>query len=223
MTRKENKILRQLPTTFERYATVFSSLGLPIRLDDELRALPVRDDVDVTFLSLRQQGYRIIGIAPFAQHPQKMYPVEKMKELIRLIAAGGNAKIFLFGGGKQEAETLQQWQQELPGIVSLAGKMDLQSELQHIAQLDLMISMDSANMHLASLFGVPVVSIWGGTHPFAGFYGWRQPLENAVQIELYCRPCSVFGNKTCYRGDWACLHELPPEKILQQVNRVLER
>ena len=83
--------------------------------------------------------------------------------------------------------------------------------------MDLMISMDSANMHLASLFGIPVISVWGATHPFTGFYAWAQPVDNAVQIQLYCRPCSVFGNIPCYRGDHACMERLPPALILEKL------
>jgi ADP-heptose:LPS heptosyltransferase len=99
----------------------------------------------------------------------------------------------------------------------MAGKMNFEKELEMISQLDVMISMDSANMHLASLFGVPVVSVWGATHPFAGFNGWGQTPENAVQVDLYCRPCSVFGNKPGYRGDLFCLHSIFPLTIYNKV------
>ena len=92
-----------------------------------------------------------------------------------------------------------------------------------IANLDLVVSMDSANMHLASLFGVPVVSVWGATHPFAGFYGWGQLIGNAVQLDLDCRPCSVFGNKPGPRSDLACLHGIPPLVLYQKVMQVLEQ
>jgi ADP-heptose:LPS heptosyltransferase len=82
--------------------------------------------------------------------------------------------------------------------------------------------MDSANMHLASLFGVPVVSVWGATHLFAGFMGYGQSADNAVQIDaLTCRPCSVFGNKPCFRGDHACMEWIKPEQISEKVNRIL--
>jgi len=85
-----------------------------------------------------------------------------------------------------------------------------------------MISMDSANMHLASLFGVPVVSVWGATHPFAGFMGFGQSPDRAVQIDdLECRPCSVFGNKPCFRGDHACMEWITPERVLEKVGQVL--
>ena len=77
-----------------------------------------------------------------------------------------------------------------------------------MSHLDVMLSMDSANMHLASLTGIPVVSVWGATHPMAGFLGYNQDPENVIQIDLECRPCSIYGNKPCQRGDYACLQNI---------------
>jgi len=98
---------------------------------------------------------------------------------------------------------------------------DLQSELKMMMDLDLMVTMDSANMHLASLVGVPVVSIWGATHSYAGFYGYNQNPLNAVQVNLSCRPCSVFGNKACWRGDNACMKEITPAMVIEKIQAVL--
>ena len=86
-----------------------------------------------------------------------------------------------------------------------------------MGQLDVMLSMDSANMHLASLVGTRVVSVWGGTHPYAGFLGWNQKPEDCVQLDLPCRPCSVYGNKACSRGDYACLKDITPEQIIAKI------
>ena len=121
-----------------------------------------------------------------------------------------------------KSHILNEWEKEFPGVINLAGKFSFKEELAIISHMDTMVSMDSANMHLASLFGVPVVSVWGATHPFAGFYGWAQPADNAVQIDLYCRPCSVFGNKPCYRGDHACMQQLPEEKIIEKVMSITQ-
>ena len=90
-----------------------------------------------------------------------------------------------------------------------------------MSHLDVMVSMDSGNMHLASLTATPVVSIWGATHPFAGFMGWRQNPDNAIGLNLPCRPCSVYGNKPCLRGDYACLKNISPEMVLEKVVKVL--
>ena len=70
--------------------------------------------------------------------------------------------------------------------------------------------------------GTPVVSIWGATHPYAGFMGWHQRMENAVQMDLSCRPCSIFGNKPCFRGDYACMNLLDEATIIARVKAVIE-
>ena len=100
--------------------------------------------------------------------------------------------------------------------------MGFREELQVISGLDLMVSMDSANMHFASIYGVPVVSIWGGTHPWLGFYGWGQDPENAMQVDLDCRPSSVFGNKPCSRGDLSCMNRISPMMVFGRIMELME-
>ncbi|UZT96406.1 glycosyltransferase family 9 protein [Chryseobacterium fluminis] len=195
-----NKV--QLKKTTERYADVFREMGFNVVLSHRLRPT-----------STSKSG---IGFAPFAQHKGKMLPLEKSYELVRILAQ--KHKIYFFGGGKQETETLERWEREIPNTQSLSGKLSLKEELNKISELELMISMDSANMHLASLMGTRCISIWGSTHPYAGFLGFGQNEEDVVQVkDLTCRPCSVFGDKECYRGDWACLEELNLQKIIQKI------
>lgn len=220
LTRQKNKILRPLKSTFERYAEVFASLGLPVELNVLQGVKKILTSTGSAFPAIKQNKEQLIGIAPFAQYAEKTYPPGKMKEVIRMLLQHKDVRIYLFGGNSDKVE-LQQWEKEFTNTYSVANKMSFEKELQLIAQLKVMISMDSANMHLASLYGVPVVSIWGATHPFAGFYGWGQPVENAVQVDLYCRPCSVFGNKPGYRGDLACLHSISPLTIYEKAIKIL--
>ncbi|MET3034625.1 glycosyltransferase family 9 protein [Chryseobacterium sp. NRRL B-14859] len=196
-----NKV--QLKRTVERYADVFRKMGFTVELSHQLRPT-----------SVFKSG---IGFAPFAQHKGKMLPLEKSYELARLLAQ--KHMVYFFGGGKKETETLEKWEEQIPNTKSLSGKLTLSEELSKISELELMISMDSANMHLASLMGTRCVSIWGATHPYAGFLGFGQNENDVVQVkDLTCRPCSVFGDKECYRGDWACLEELDIRKIINVIN-----
>ena len=98
-------------------------------------------------------------------------------------------------------------------------KLGFSGELALMSHLKLLVSMDSANMHLASLVGLPVISVWGATHPYAGFLGWRKSLDNVVQLDLPCRPCSIFGNRPCWRNDYACLNEISPEEIADKIKK----
>ncbi|KUJ58016.1 glycosyltransferase family 9 protein [Chryseobacterium aquaticum] len=192
----------QLKKTVERYADVFREMGFRVELSHQLRPL-----------SNEKSG---IGFAPFAQHKGKMLPLEKSFELVKILAQ--KYTIYFFGGGKNEIETLENWEKQIPNTKSLAGKLNLSEELKKIAHLEVMISMDSANMHLASIVGTRCISIWGSTHPYAGFLGFGQSEDDVVQInDLTCRPCSVFGDKECYRGDWACLEEISVQQIIDKI------
>lgn len=193
---------QQLKKNSERYADVFRGMGFHLGLQHALKPSHTP-----------KQG---IGYAPFAQHRGKMMPLEQSFEAVKHIAS--KETVYLFGGGKSETEVLSHWEKEIPNTINLAGKLSLKQELEQIARLRLMVSMDSANMHLASLVGTRCISVWAQTHPFAGFLGYGQSPEDVVHVkDLTCRPCSVFGDKICYRGDWACLGELSIEPLLEKI------
>ena len=221
LTRKDNKILVQLPATFQRYADVFAKLGYPVKLTESVKREKLVLNNTVQQLNGNNNRVRI-GIAPFAKHKEKNYPLEEMEKVVAALSGKGY-KLYFFGIGITEISKLEYWEQKYPGTLNIAGELPLDEELMLISNLDLMVSMDSANMHLASLYGVPVVSIWGATHPFAGFYGFGQDPANIVQADLYCRPCSVFGNKECYRGDWACMKMIPPQQVIDKIEEVLQK
>ena len=214
LTRKENKIFKQLTTSHERYAQVFKKLRIDVVLDNS-KPVYNKQPLPNSIAPFFQQGKKTIGVAPFAQHREKMYPLEKMKTVVQTLAQNNN--IILFGGGAEETTALKQWSHDVPNTANAAGHYSFAKELAIISNLDTMISMDSANMHLASLYNVPVISIWGATHPFAGFYGWGQSEKNIVSVDLSCRPCSVFGNKPCWRGDHACMNEIEERMIIDKI------
>ena len=216
LTSQNNKKLTPLRTSFQNYADVLEKIGYPIQLEF------TKIDVDATpvFQKLNTDSKHEpwIGIAPFAAHRGKIYPTEKMKTVIHLLTKRQpSARLFLFGGGEKEIGIFNQWQQQFPHI-TIAGKVlnNLSEELMLMSQLDVMVSMDSANMHMASMVGTRVVSVWGATHPYAGFMGWGQKEEDAVQLPLDCRPCSIYGGKKCFRGDYACMNNIQPEDIVDK-------
>ncbi len=103
----------------------------------------------------------------------------------------------------------------------MVDKLDMSLEMDIISNLDVMVTMDTALMHVASLAGVPAVSVWGATHPYAGFYGFGQDPANAVQLDMPCRPCSADGGRNCIFGHYHCLTGIQPEAIAEAVERVL--
>lgn len=223
LTRRYFKALKPQKTSFERYAQVFNRLGFSTSFD----FVSIYGNQKAPFAEIEQftgakcDGVKWIGIAPFAKHLGKIYPLELQEQVVAYFAGKPQYKVFLLGGGKQEIEVFNKWVEKYESVVSLAGQLKLHTELILINHLDVMLAMDSANMHFASIVNTPVVSIWGATHPYAGFMGWKQNPDNAMQTDLPCRPCSVFGQKPCWRKDYACLYSISPEDIIKKVEQVI--
>ena len=211
LTRQKNKVFVQQANSFERYAKVLEQLGFPIKPQF------VKLDYSTFCGTQKSTNETWIGIAPFAKHPSKVYPLEKMEEVIKALSERENTTVFLFGGGNEEKRQIAELCGKYPNVKTAQSQQGLKGELALMGQLDVMLSMDSANMHLASLVGTRVVTIWGGTHPYAGFLGWNQKPNDCVQLDLPCRPCSVYGNKPCFRGDYACLNGITPSQIIEKL------
>lgn len=217
LTRKNNKIFKQLGTSISRYEDVFKCAQFDIEVDCSLtkqnRPIPKQ---------MENFNPNSIGLAPFAKHTGKILPLNIIRQFIELMKVQyPETTIYIFGGGAAErmtADSLVAW---YDNCVSIISKVTLKEEMDVMANLKCMISMDSSAMHMCSLVGTPVVSVWGATHPFAGFLGLGQNPEDVVDINLPCRPCSIYGLKPCYRGDYACLNGISAEMILDKVNNYI--
>jgi ADP-heptose:LPS heptosyltransferase len=152
--------------------------------------------VPIELQQIFEQSDKTIGIAPFAQHPYKVWPLHKMEDTIRVLVKN-NYSVFIFGGGNHEKEIAEAWSRNHTGVYNTIGKYNIRKELDIIANLDLLLSMDSSGMHMASLVGTRCLSIWGATHPFAGFLGYGQSMADCIQVEHPNRPSSIYGNKPC--------------------------
>ncbi len=218
LTRTQNKILKPLKHSTQRYADVFAKAGFSLKLDKEHRFKPELGKDLQGLLSAKEKN---IGIAPFAMHLQKQYPLDKSRKLIDLLTQKGY-KVFIFGGGKKEQEFAEEISGKNKAVFSLIGKYGLSQEIALISRLDLMISMDSANMHIAALTGIHIVSIWGATHPFAGFTPFIAGDKSHIiqRKDLDCRPCSVFGSKACYKNTLECF-DIAPEYIANRCTEIL--
>ncbi|SDT21404.1 ADP-heptose:LPS heptosyltransferase [Mucilaginibacter mallensis] len=217
LTRFPNKVLKPLKRTVERYADVFRKIGFYVTLDYKLvkKSKPLADDI-IKITGEKTSPW--IGISPFAKHKGKILPLEKMEEVIAELNKQ-DVKIFLFGGSISEQEICNEWEKRYANVVSTIRILNMQQEFVLINNLDVMLSMDSAGMHLASLEGTPVISVWGATHHYAGFLGYGQSENDIVADTIECRPCSVYGNKPCFRKDYACLNRIKAETIVDKLTQ----
>ncbi len=216
LTRISNKIFKQLDTTISRYYKAFFDAGFEFKIQfDYIFTKAVLNEKILNITGPKVQQW--VGIAPFAKHRGKIYPLNLIEVVLQKLSSTANIKMFFFGGGGNEQEILESWEKKYSNSISLARKLSIEEELKVISNLDVMLAMDSANMHFASLVNTPVISIWGATHPYAGFYGWNQDPAHAIQVDLPCRPCSIYGNKPCFRKDYACLNNISPDSVLSKI------
>lgn len=217
---------QQLPSSIDRYAAAFSSRGY--RFVMPFPGLFPATDKQEAFESLGINSNtvtKVVGIAPFAKHKQKVWGADKVRELMKLLEKVPRLVVVLFGGGADELKVLDELAAEFPNSIVAAHHIRFEDEIKLLPHLDVMLSMDSANMHLAAMAGIPVVSVWGATHPSLGFAPYHQPDENLMQYnghEIACRPCSVFGNKKCIYGDVRCMNYVTVSQVAERIGYLLD-
>lgn len=221
LTRRNNKVLVQLKPTVRRYEDTFRRAG--IALSNDFESLFGKKGGDPQeFASVappKREGEFWLAVAPFAKHKGKIYPMEQLEKVVEHFdRRPGEKRIFIFGFGEEEKARIARLGKRYPSVVNMAeANLGIPAELSLLSHCDVMLSMDSANMHLASLVGLRAVTVWGATHPYTGFMGWRQRTRDVVQLDMTCRPCSVFGDKPCMRGDYHCLGGIPPQMIIDKI------
>ena len=218
----KGKNISQLKTTHQRYADVFEKLGFPIDLKQFIAPPKKRLSPKLNGL-LGIEPKKFLGIAPFAAFQSKTYPLSLMAEVIRELDTCDKYRIFLFGGGKTEIEQLNKLENPFANVTNVAGKLTFEEELSLISNLDLMLSMDSGNGHLAAMYGIPVITLWGVTHPFAGFTPFNQPENNqllADRKQYPLIPTSVYGNKFP-AGYEKSIETITPKIITSKIKEIL--
>ncbi len=218
LTRPKNKVFKQLKTMFERHQDTLEQLGYDINLQNPI--FPEKAILSQKVLKLSgNKTQKWIGIAPFAQYQTKVYPQDLMQEVITALSANPENKLFLFGGGTNEIEILENFATNKTNCIVVAGQVALEEELQHISNLDVMLSMDSGNAHIASMLGVTTITLWGATHPYAGFTPFNQLLSNCLLPDLKkypLLPTSIYGNKQVL-GYEEVMRSISTTSVLQKV------
>jgi ADP-heptose:LPS heptosyltransferase len=227
-TRKENKVTTPLPHTIDRYRQAFEKAGFPFAMvAPPYVALSESIQSASGWFAYKKHadGVKWVGLAPFAMHKSKIWPLENYPLLIEEVSKQTDVKFFLFGGGEKEVKYFESLKKQFPDKCEvIAGQLKLRQEIALMRHLDLMLCVDSSNMHLAALSGIPLLSIWGGTDPDVGFGPYGYGAQNIIQIpreELPCRPCSVYGVEKCLRGDFACLTRITPTAVSERLLTLL--
>lgn len=223
LTRAENKIFKPIKTMVERHVETFKKLGFSVDVSNPKFPQKTNISNEILKVSGEKRTDKWIGIAPFAQYYSKVYSQDLMQQVIDELASDVNIKIFLFGGGNKEIEILNLFANEKENVTNVAGKLTFPQELDLISNIDIMLSMDSGNAHIAAMLGIKVITLWGSTHPFAGFAPFNQPFENCLvsDREKYpLLPTSVYGNKKV-TGYEEAMRTISPAIVVEKIRATI--
>jgi len=220
MTRQKDKDLTPRLTSFDRYRIVLEKLGF--RFDIKFHSIFGDEKADLSSVKgiVGEKDCTWVGVAPFAAHKGKIYPLYLMEEVVSQIDSACLCRQFVFAYGK-ERSLVEEWARKYRSVELIDTRLGMAGELVLMSNMEVMLGMDSSNMHLASITGTPVVSVWGATHPAAGFLGWGQNPDDCMQLALPCRPCSIYGKTKCIYGDYRCLTGIDPDQVFARVKKYL--
>jgi len=217
LTSLKNKDFRPLKTMIQRHLETLEELGYSVNFENPyfLEKGPIPKKA-ITILGEKKEKW--IGIAPFAHYRWKTYPGDLMQQVIQELSERKECKILLFGG-EHDFIHLEHLANGLENVYNFSKKISFVEELDLISNLDVMLSMDSGNAHLAALFGVKTITLWGATHPYAGFAPYNQPEENCLvsnRDQYPLLPTSVYGNIKV-AGHEEVMRTISPEKIVDRI------
>ncbi len=169
---------------------------------------------------IREENRPVIGIAPGSVWPTKRWPTEYFIELGKMLR--DDLITMLFIGGPGDRALCQRIADQLGDHShNLAGALSVLESAALIEGLDLMISNDSAPLHMANAVDTPAFAFFGPTVRRFGCFPYR-PQDCVFEVDLDCRPCSKHGGRRCPQGHFRCMLDIRPRQVHAEIQRFME-
>lgn len=222
LTRKFRKVMVQRTPLAARSRDLFGSLGLPFCMPAPIRRTNGVEIPRVVEILAGEKSTVWVGVSLLSPHHGTCYPIPLAARLVELLASRYE-RLFLFGEGEYQRQFCEGMQQLHPSVISVAGLLSLEEQMDLLANLDVVVTIDGDILRLASLVGTPAISIWGATHPYLESSGYGQDPKFSLQCDLPCRPCSVGGVRRCMFGTYECMNSISPDEVFRAVKSVTGR
>jgi heptosyltransferase-2 len=107
--------------------------------------------------------------------------------------------------------------------IDATGKLSLLASAELIGRAAVIVTNDSAPLHLASAMNTPTIAVFGPTVPEFGFGPLADSSAVVGRDDLACRPCDRHGPQKCPLGHWRCMREISPEQVAQLARSIITR
>ncbi len=162
---------------------------------------------------------KIVGISPSSVWPTKRWPKERFLDLAKRLTDRG-LFIVLFGTEK-DSKITQYIKNGNSRIIDLAGKTSLNDLFCVISKISLLITNDSAPVHIASAYNTPTIDIFGPTSPSFGFAPLSEKSKIIEVNNLKCRPCSKHGSVSCKHKHFKCMMDIDVDQVYEAALELL--
>jgi heptosyltransferase-2 len=206
---------RQDVHEIERNLSLIKSLGIQTE-DRYPEVFPDHDDIAVVNKLLTQHtngGSNLVAVAPGSVWPTKRWPKESYSQLCKQFSNQGTS-VFLIGGSDDKILCDDISNKVGSKVFCVAGQLTLRQSAELLKRCSVLVTNDSAPLHMAAAVGIPTVAIFGPTIPGFGFYPYRSN-SRVIEKVLSCRPCSIHGSKKCPINTHECMTEISASEVMK--------
>ncbi len=206
---KSHHIVERYFDTLDELEVSPDELGCELFINNQINILPSKNE------SIR------IGIAPGAKHYTKRWHTKHFAKLADLISKEFVAEFYLLGSSEEKSICDEIALQSNCKFNNFAGQLSLLETAKLIDELDIVISNDSAIMHIASAKQVPILAIYCSTVPELGFTPYKAKYE-IMQHKISCQPCTHIGRSECPKKHFKCSLDLSPDQVFDGFKKLIE-
>jgi heptosyltransferase-2 len=206
----------------ERNLSLLKPFGINHNFKELPNIFPSEEDKLYVDEILSAVNSKIIGIAPGSVWATKRWLKERYAQLSNLLANDGYAIALI--GGVEDFELCEEIKKmsDSDRVFNFCGRLSLLQSAELIRRCLLLVTNDSAPMHIAVGMRTPVVAIFGSTIPEFGFYPYGDK-DKIIQVEnLYCKPCGIHGRRSCPEGHFKCMRLIEVEMVYREVKNLIQ-
>lgn len=164
-----------------------------------------------------KDGQTIIAIAPGARSHTKLWEKQGYQQLSERLLKEYNARIIIVGDGKDKALVQEIIERIKPAPLNACGKTTIGQLAHLLTKCRLLVSNDSAPMHLAWAVNTPVIAIFGPTSHKK--YAPGGPQDVVVHKVLECAPCE---QSLCRKGTRDCMKSISADEVFAACKKILD-
>jgi heptosyltransferase-2 len=202
----------------ERNRDLVTAYRGPVLLPELFPDARDKASVDEIWQVSQPQRHSVV-LAPASVWLTKRWPASSYARLAKDLA-DRDTNVYIIGA-EQDKQLGEQIRELLPAAVNTCGQLNIRAAYELIQRSDVLVTNDSAPLHLGTAAGTPTIAIFGSTIPSFGFAPYGHESHQVLEVQMNCRPCTDHGRQKCPLGTLACLHEIEPARVLAEVNRRL--